>query len=297
VYKDVEARLADGSSTNPLRIELQITGTIKKVTITADDITKSKIILFGRRSSAVFPKHWWKILKRYRSFQHSTLVLLQLCNEVHNDPIHSHQLVNVFSRMQLKFDRQNAKTAKQKAEQELESVEQKLLEAKETIEKMQSGTEQETQIKAFIKYVEGVYKKAIQRSASGDYQKYSMVELILPEEEDDILQHFQEDILLVASSRMKENGQNQPLQLCPRIELRRALDNFLAHRRVKHPKELVHWASAFTMGQIAKGDSQRKVTPNVVRGYVTQVKTTQKCLSARGEVMMNEIRESSSNFK
>jgi hypothetical protein len=29
------------------RIELQITGTIKKVTITADGITKSKILLFG----------------------------------------------------------------------------------------------------------------------------------------------------------------------------------------------------------------------------------------------------------
>jgi hypothetical protein len=46
---------------------------------------------------------------------------------------------------------------------------------------------------------------------------------------------------------MKEIGQNQTLQLCPTIDLRRASVDFLAHRQVKHPKEPVRWASLFTM--------------------------------------------------
>jgi hypothetical protein len=102
--KDTEARFADRGSANPLRIELQITGTIKKAIITADDVTKSKILLFGRRSSAVLTKHWWEILKRYRSFQQSASALLQLSSEVHNDPIISHQLVIVFYRTADVFD-------------------------------------------------------------------------------------------------------------------------------------------------------------------------------------------------
>jgi hypothetical protein len=139
-HEDTEARFADRCSTNPLRIgepPVQIAGTIKKITITADDITKSKILLFGRRSSAVFPKCWWEILKRHRSFQQGASVLLQLSGEVHDDPIQSQQLVIAFCQMQLKFDRQNAKTAKQ----DMESVQQKLSQAKETIEKMRSETE------------------------------------------------------------------------------------------------------------------------------------------------------------
>jgi hypothetical protein len=44
---DAEASFADGSSTTPLRIELQIAGTIKKVTITANNVAKCKTLLFG----------------------------------------------------------------------------------------------------------------------------------------------------------------------------------------------------------------------------------------------------------
>jgi hypothetical protein len=200
----------------------------------------------------VITKHWWEILKRYRSSNRAS-VLLQLSSEVHNDPIHSHQLVIAFYRMQSKFDLQNAKT-----------LEQKLSEAKATIEKMQSGTERETKIKAFVNYVEGVYKKAIERNTSGGLPKYSM-ELILPEEEDDILPLCLDPSAFPgrysAGRQLKDEGEwtKSTLAIVTKNDLRRALDNFLAHRRVKHSKELVHWASAFTMGRIAKGDSQRNV--------------------------------------
>jgi hypothetical protein len=41
------------------------------------------------------------------------------------------------------------------------------LEAKETIKKMQSGMEQETELKAFVNHVEGVHGKATEQSTPG----------------------------------------------------------------------------------------------------------------------------------
>jgi hypothetical protein len=80
---------------------------------------------------------------------------------------------------------------------------QKLLEAKETIKKMQSGTERETELKAFVNHVEGCAWKGNRTKHAGNHQKCSM-ELFSPEEEDGTLKHSQKDVLLVASWRMKE---------------------------------------------------------------------------------------------